>query len=95
MEPIGLVEISAAAGLSPRGLQAAFRRHRGTTPLGYLRHVRLALAHSDLRAACHGDGETVSGIAGRRGFVQLSRFAHDYRVQYGVLPRRTLADVAS
>lgn len=95
MEPIGLLEISAAAGLSPRGLQAAFRRHRGTTPLGYLRQVRLAVAHSDLQAACHGGGETVSDIAGRCGFVQLSRFARDYRAQYGELPRRTLADVGS
>jgi transcriptional regulator GlxA family with amidase domain len=93
MDPIGLPDIARAAGLSPRALQAAFRRHLGTTPLGYLRCVRLELAHQDLQAAGHDDGETVSEIAGRRGFVQLSRFARDYRERYGELPRRTLADV--
>ena len=29
-------EVAAAAGISPRGLQLAFRQHRGTTPLGVL-----------------------------------------------------------
>ena len=89
-DPIGLAEIAAAAQLSPRALQAAFRRHLGTTPLGHLRSVRLARAHADLLAARRGDGQTVSEIANRWGFSQLSRFAHDYRTRYGQSPRETL-----
>lgn len=92
-EPIKLADIATAAGLSPRALQSAFRRYRGTTPLRYLHHVRLELAHRDLQAARPGDGQTVSAIASRWGFVQLSRFARDYQARYGVLPRRTLAEV--
>ena len=92
-DPIGLTEIAAAAQLSPRALQATFRRHLGTTPLGHLRSVRLARVHADLLAARRGDGRTVSEIASRWGFSQLSRFASDYKKQYGQSPRETLSRV--
>lgn len=89
-EPIGLTEIAAAAGLSPRALQAAFRRHLGITPLAYLRRERLAQAHAALASARAEDGVTVSSIASACGFDQLSRFARDYKGRYGVSPRETL-----
>ncbi len=92
-DPIGLTEIATAAQLSPRALQATFRRHLGTTPLGHLRSVRLARVHADLLAARRGDGRTVSEIASRWGFSQLSRFASDYKKQYGQSPRETLSQV--
>jgi AraC-like DNA-binding protein len=90
-EPIGLAEVAAAAQLSPRALQAAFRRHLGTTPLNHLRAVRMARIHADLQAARPGDGQTVSAVANRWGFSQLSRFAHAYKRRYGVSPRQTLS----
>ena len=40
-----------------------------------------------------GDGRTVSEIASRWGFSQLSRFASDYKKQYGQSPRETLSRV--
>ena len=89
-EPIGLAEIAAAAQLSPRALQAAFRKHLGTTPLGHLHAVRMARVHTDLLGARPGDGQTVSAVANRWGFSQLSRFARDYKQRYGVSPRQTL-----
>lgn len=89
-EPIGLTEIAQAARLSPRALQAAFRQHLHTTPLAHLRSVRLARAHADLQSARPGDDRTVSVIASTWGFSQLSRFARDYRRQYGVAPHHTL-----
>jgi transcriptional regulator GlxA family with amidase domain len=88
-EPIGLPDVAGAVQLSPRALQAAFRKHLGTTPLGFLRATRMARAHADLESA--GPGETVSAVANRWGFSQLSRFAHDYRERYGELPRETLS----
>jgi transcriptional regulator GlxA family with amidase domain len=90
-EPIGLADVAGAAQLSPRAVQAAFRRHLGTTPLGYLRATRMARAHADLQSARAGDGETVSTVANRWGFSQLSRFARDYKERYGVSPRETLS----
>ncbi|MHC5560856.1 helix-turn-helix transcriptional regulator [Kocuria sp. U4B] len=89
-EPIGVVEIAAAARLSPRGLQAAFRRQKGTTPMAYLRTTRLAAAHTDLLAADPGAGVTVAAIAARWGFAHPGRFAGAYRAAYGESPAATL-----
>ncbi len=88
---IGLVEIAAAAGVTPRALQYAFRRHLGTTPTAYLRRVRLALAHADLVAA-DPSRDTVTAIANRWGFHHHGRFSAAYRAAYGDSPRRTLAE---
>ncbi|MCM9077266.1 MULTISPECIES: helix-turn-helix transcriptional regulator [Streptomyces] len=86
---IGLADTAAAAGVTPRALQYAFRRHLGTTPMGYLRRVRLAQAHDDLVAADPAR-DTVTAVAHRWGFHHQGRFAAAYRQAYGVLPRHTL-----
>ncbi|MEU8777003.1 helix-turn-helix domain-containing protein [Streptomyces sp. NPDC048606] len=87
---IGPAEMAAAAGVTPRALQYAFRRHLGTTPTAYLRRVRLALAHADLVAA-DPSRDTVTRIAARWGFHHQGRFSAAYREAYGTLPRSTLA----
>jgi transcriptional regulator GlxA family with amidase domain len=89
-EPITLNEIAVAARLSPRGVQAAFRRHLDTTPLAYLRSVRMERAHRDLQSAQPANGENVAMIAARWGFAHLGRFAIDYRRRYGSYPSQTL-----
>lgn len=82
-------DIARAAYVTPRALQLAFRRHLDTTPLSYLRRVRLARARDDLLAATAGDGRTVTAIAARWGFTS-SRFNQYYRAAYGEQPSRTL-----
>lgn len=89
-EPIGLPEIAAAARLSPRGLQAAFRRHLDTTPMGYLRTARIDAARHDLLAADRAPDTTVTAVATRWGFAHPGRFAAAYRDQYGEAPGDTL-----
>ncbi len=89
-EPITLNEIAAAARLSPRGVQAAFRRHLDTTPLAYLRGVRMERAHRDLEGAQPANSESVATIAARWGFTHLGRFAIDYRRRFGSYPSQTL-----
>lgn len=89
-EPIGVTEIAAAARMSPRGLQAAFRREKGTTPLEYLRGARLEAAHADLVAAGPTPGVSVAVIAARWGFAHRGRFAAAYRNRYGQSPATTL-----
>ena len=88
--PLHLSQIAAAAGTSTRALQYGFRRHLDTTPLGYLRRVRLELAHRDLRQADPTRGDTVAAVATRWGFANPSRFATIYRQAYGVTPSHTL-----
>jgi len=87
---ISAADIAAAAHVSIRAIQLAFRRYLDTTPSAYLRRVRLDHAHQQLSAASPGDGVTVTEIAARWGFASPSRFAASYHDTYGVPPSHTL-----
>ncbi|WP_067819673.1 helix-turn-helix domain-containing protein [Actinomadura kijaniata] len=87
---LSIADIAAAACATPRAVQYAFRRHRGTTPMAYLRQVRMAAAHADLAAADPTTGITVTAVATRWGFAHPGRFAAAYRAAYGVPPSHTL-----
>jgi transcriptional regulator GlxA family with amidase domain len=89
---ISAFDIAQAALATSRAVQLAFRRHLRTTPMAYLRHVRLQRAHEQLRALSLTDGVTVTQVAARWGFASPSRFARYYRAAYGVTPSRTLHD---
>lgn len=89
-QDISVADIAAAARVTIRALQYAFRRHRGTTPMGYLRTARLQYAHEDLLAADPTTGVTVTEIAARWGFFHPGRFARLYRAVYGRPPHQTL-----
>ncbi|WP_233290438.1 MULTISPECIES: helix-turn-helix transcriptional regulator [Kitasatospora] len=86
---IGLVQIAASAYVTPRALQYAFRRHLDTTPLAFLRRVRLDAAHRELLAA-DPRATTVTEIAMRWGFAHPGRFAAHYRDAYRTAPGTTL-----
>jgi AraC-like DNA-binding protein len=89
---ITVADIAAAAFITIRAVQLTFRRHMDTTPMQYLRRVRLARAHQDLIAADPGS-RTVTAIACRWGFPSPSRFAAAHRRAYGVHPSHTLRAV--
>jgi len=89
-DPISLNEIARAAGLSPRGLQACFRRNLETTPLAYLRAVRMQRAHRDLVTADPTTGINVAAVAARWGFTHLGRFATEYKRRFNAYPSQTL-----
>ena len=89
---ITLGDIARAANVTTRAIQHAFRRHLETTPMAYLRRVRLDQAHRRLRTA-DPDGETtVAQVALDWGFANPSRFARYYREAYGRVPSETLAE---
>lgn len=81
---ITIDDVAAAAFISTRGLQYAFRRALDITPAEALRRARLAGAHRELR---QGVGPSVSAVARRWGFSNSSRFAAAYRQAYGAVPR--------
>ncbi|GHH30182.1 helix-turn-helix transcriptional regulator [Lentzea cavernae] len=83
---VSAADIARAARVSIRALQLAFRRHLNTTPMAYLRAVRLSCAHDDLKA---GKG-SVTETAARWGYARPSVFAAQYRATYGVTPSQTL-----
>jgi AraC-like DNA-binding protein len=87
---ISVADIAAAANVSIRAVQLAFRRHLDAAPMQYLREVRLDHVHRELLAADPTSGDSVTDIATRWGFYSLSRFAAHYRRAFGVAPRDTL-----
>jgi AraC-like DNA-binding protein len=87
--PIGIAEMAAAAGVSARALQVNFRRFLNTTPMNYLRQVRLEGARREMIEA--EPSATVAEIAQRWGFVHLGRFSKEYRAAFGVSPSFDLA----
>jgi AraC-like DNA-binding protein len=87
-QPIVLDDLAAAAGVRPRTLEAHFKLHLGTTPMGWVRRTRLARAHQQLLASR--DDANVTEIANANGFTELGRFAAQYRRQFGELPSQTL-----
>jgi AraC-like DNA-binding protein len=89
-EDVRISDVAAAARLSTRALQEAFRTYLDTTPMSYLKSIRLARAHADLRQASLGGGTTVADVAYRWGFGNLGRFAADYRRAFGRSPSEVL-----
>lgn len=88
-QPITLQELAAHCGVCERTLQLGFRKSKDTTPMEYLRVLRLQGARADLQRAIPGPG-VVSAIALRHGFSHLSLFAREYRREFGESPSATL-----
>ena len=90
-DDISAADIAGAACVTTRAVQLAFRRYAGTTPMGYLRQVRLDQAHRELLAARPAPG-IVTRIAADWQFGNPGRFTAYYRAAFGVLPSQTLQD---
>lgn len=86
---IALADVADAIHVTPRAVQYMFRKHLNTTPLQYLRELRLHRAHQDLVKGNRMD-DTVTAIAARWGFMHSGRFAVLYREAYGQSPHTTL-----
>jgi AraC-like DNA-binding protein len=89
-QPVSVTTIAESAGVTPRALQYAFRRHHDTTVTGYLRQVRLEQAHRELRDGDSAAGVTVAATARRWGWANPGSFTAAYRRQYGITPCLTL-----
>jgi transcriptional regulator GlxA family with amidase domain len=85
-----LADIAAAAGVTGRALQSAFRRHYDNTPVGYLRQARLERAYTELQDADPAAGATVAAVARRWGWTSPGQFAAAYQRRFGEPPSRTL-----
>lgn len=81
-------EVAQAVGVSVRALSAAFRHFRQTTPMAYLREVRLEAVRRALLAAP--DGATVASIAEQWGYANLGAFAARFRTRFGEYPSALL-----
>ncbi|HEU0216590.1 MAG TPA: helix-turn-helix domain-containing protein [Stellaceae bacterium] len=86
-EPVGLERLADVAGVRPRTLETHFKVFLGTTPLGWVRQMRLRRARQQLLQS--NPHATVTDIAMANGFNQLGRFAAQYRKVFGELPSST------
>lgn len=87
--PIHARDVAAAAGLSARSLQNAFQREHGTTPVDYLRRIRLDRVQDELLSSEPGHTSVVT-IARRWGFAHLGRFSAAYADRLDEYPSTTL-----
>jgi AraC family ethanolamine operon transcriptional activator len=91
-EPMTVRELCAALRVPERTLYLGFRECFGTSPMAYLKGLRLEAVHRDLRRA--GSSATVTDTATKWGFFQFGEFAAAYRAQFGELPSQTLRSAA-
>lgn len=89
-EPITINDMAEFAGVSSRSLFTSFRRYRNTSPMRYLKEVRLRYVHEELQRGMAGEA-TVTDVAFKWGFSHLGHFATDYRRRFGERPSETLA----
>ncbi|MCK1384480.1 helix-turn-helix domain-containing protein [Bradyrhizobium sp. 21] len=87
--PVHVSEICDALGVSRRTLHRAFQEVFGIGPVTFLRHKRLCVTHSILRASAPGT-TTVATVAMQQGFFELGRFSHYYQAMFGEYPSQTL-----
>ena len=87
-EPVSVVDLCRAAGVSRRTLEYAFRERFELSPKAYMLVRRLDGVRAELRQ--NHDGQSITCIANDWGFNHLSRFAASYRRQFGELPSQTM-----
>jgi transcriptional regulator GlxA family with amidase domain len=86
--PITMSDLVAVSGTAGRTLYKHFRLSKGTSPMAYLRRVRLQRVRE---ALLHDDGaKTVTEVATRWGFNHLGHFSAEYRCCFGETPSGTL-----
>jgi len=87
-EPLTAGAIAAEVGVSVRSLFGGFRKYRNTTPMAYLKDLRLDRVHQALRSAAPGSSN-VTHTALHWGFSHLGQFSAAYRQRFGELPSST------
>jgi AraC-like DNA-binding protein len=88
-QPVYLVDICKAIGVSERTLRAACQDQFGMSPTRYLWLRRMYLARRRLAEAA-GAAISVTEVAMANGFWELGRFAAEYRSLFGETPSMTL-----
>jgi transcriptional regulator GlxA family with amidase domain len=88
-EPLHVADLCRVAAVSERTLRNAFHKVHGVSPYRYMRAFRLTQARQALLSSDVRPG-TITQIAMRFGFLELGRFAVDYRSTFGESPSATL-----
>ncbi len=87
--PLTVSTIATSCHVSVRSLQQGFRQHMATSPMAYLREVRLRRAHQNLLES-DPSTDSVASVAYHWGFTNLGRFAAAHAARYHETPAVTL-----
>jgi AraC family ethanolamine operon transcriptional activator len=90
-EPLSMLALCSRLGVSRRKLNYCFQDVLGTSPMQYLRVVRLNGVRRELRS---GTARAVQEAAARWGFFHMGQFSTDYKRQFAELPSATLRAAA-
>ena len=88
---ISMDDIVSASGVSVRTVFYGFQRWRGTSPMSYLRDMRLDAARKNLAKPIAGP-KSVSEAALAVGFGNFSQFSKLYKMRFGQKPSATLVE---
>lgn len=88
-EPLTVMDLARAAGVSQRTIDYAFQNILNMTPCAYLQRYRLNALHRDLKVA-DPSHSTITGIAQKWGFGHAGRLSNAYRKLFDELPSETL-----
>jgi AraC-like DNA-binding protein len=88
---ISMDDIVSASGVSVRTVFYGFQRWRGTSPMNYLRDMRLDVARQNLTKS-GATPKSVSEAALAVGFANFSQFSKLYKMRFGQKPSVTLAE---
>jgi AraC-like DNA-binding protein len=84
-----ITELAGDVNVSVRSLQEGFRRSMSTTPMAYLRTLRMEQIYKELCDAEPGT-VTVTQVAARWGITDFGRFAASYRRRFSERPSDTM-----
>lgn len=90
LTPPSVIDLCDRLRISRRTVQSSFRAVTQTTPVNYIRCIRLNGVRREL-VGMRADELTIGDAASRWGFFHLSHFAADYQALFGELPSRTRA----
>jgi AraC family transcriptional regulator, ethanolamine operon transcriptional activator len=86
--PPSVIDLCERLRISRRTVQNSFRAVTETTPVNYIRCIRLNGVRRELLGS-HAGELSIGDAAGRWGFFHLSHFAADYQALFGELPSQT------
>lgn len=86
--PPSVIDLCDKLRISRRTVQNSFRAVTQTTPVNYIRCIRLNGVRRELLGSRAGE-LSIGDAAGRWGFFHLSHFAADYQALFGELPSQT------
>jgi AraC-like DNA-binding protein len=86
-QPLDVTRLAGEAGMSPTTLHHQFRAMTATSPIQYLKSIRL---HQGLRLMLH-DGLGAAEAAYKVGYGSPSQFSREFKRLFGATPRQEVA----